>query len=69
LWRVRGALQRAKLPSEPGPPRSGFQHHFSEETVEKSNQNWYFTNGFQSLKSGWPYFLFWKKSPDGETIY
>jgi hypothetical protein len=41
----------------------------SKNVVEKSIQNWYFSNGFQSLKSGWPYFLFWKKSHDGKTIY
>ncbi len=41
----------------------------SKNVVEKSIQDWYFANGFQSLKSGWPDFVFWKNSPDGKTIY
>jgi hypothetical protein len=41
----------------------------SKNVVEKSVQDWYLANGFQSLKSGWPDFVFWKKSPDGKTIY
>jgi hypothetical protein len=37
--------------------------------VERSIQHWYFANGFQSLKSGWPDFVFWKKAADGKTTY